>query len=138
MAEGNFAQAEIRGKLGELAFKRGDIERAIDSFEAALRLLGPYVPRHFATLLVLFLWEVCVQTLHTLAPQPLVGRRRQEPDEAERLSWRLFSRLAHGYWFLHSKIHVLLAARYLRGMNLSGQPNRRWSSPNPIPNTLRP
>ena len=116
LAEGNFAQAEIRGKLGELAFKRGDIERAIDSFEAALRLLGRYVPRNFTTLLVLFLWEVGVQVLHTLAPRRLVGRRRQQPDEAERLSWRLFSRLAHGYWFLRSKIHVLWT--HLRGMNL--------------------
>ncbi len=116
LAEGNFAQAEIRGKLGELAFKRGDIERAIDSFEAALRLLGRYVPRNFTTLLVLFFWEVGVQVLHTLAPRWFVGRRRQQPDEAERLSWRLFSRLAHGYWFLRSKIHVLWT--HLRGMNL--------------------
>ena len=79
LAEGNFAQAEIRGKLGELAFKRGDIERAIDSFEAALRLLGRYVPRNFTTLLVLFFWEVGVQVLHTLAPRWFVGRRRQQP-----------------------------------------------------------
>ena len=33
------------------------------------------------------------------------------------LSWRLFSRLAHGYWFVRSKVHVLWT--HLRGMNLA-------------------
>jgi two-component system sensor kinase len=116
LAEGRFAQAQIRGKLGELAFKRGDMESATQSFEAALRLLGCYVPRTLLVFFLLFLWETVVQVVHTLMPRLTVGRRKTAPSEAELLSWRLFSRLAHGYWFVRSKVHVLWT--HLRGMNL--------------------
>ncbi|MBL9091123.1 MAG: response regulator [Planctomycetaceae bacterium] len=116
LAEGNYAQAQIRGKLGELAFKRGDMDTAVESFEAGLRLLGRYVPRRLPMFLVLFLWEAAVQTGHSLFPRWTVARRRAAPSETELLSWRLFSRLAFGYWFVRSKIHVLWT--HLRGMNL--------------------
>jgi predicted ATPase len=66
LAESQFDRAEIKGKLGELAFKRGDIENATQSFEQALRLLGRYVPRNLATFVALFLWETFVQACHTL------------------------------------------------------------------------
>ncbi|MBN8627517.1 MAG: response regulator [Planctomycetes bacterium] len=116
LAEGPFAQAEIRGKLGELAFKRGDIDRAVRSFEAALRLLSCYVPRSLPTFFLLFLWEAWVQAWHTLLPGWFLGRLKRPPTDAERLSWRLRSRLAFGYWFARSKVHVLWT--HLRGMNL--------------------
>jgi two-component system sensor kinase len=115
LAEGSYAQAQIEGKLGELAFKRGDSEQATQSFERALRLLGRYVPRRFPMFLALFLWEALLQVAHTLAPGRLVGRRKTPPTPAETLAWRLYSRLAHGYWFVRSKIHVLWT--HLRGMN---------------------
>jgi two-component system sensor kinase len=115
LAEGAFARAQIEGKLGELAFKRGDMEHATRSFEQALRLLGRYVPRNIAVFAVLLAWETVVQAVHTLLPSLLVGRRKTPPTEADLLSWRLFSRLAHGYWFVRSKIHVLWT--HLRGMN---------------------
>ena len=116
LAEGLFARAQIRGKLGELAFKRGDIETATQSFEAALRMLGCYVPRSLPMFLLLFLWETLVQIAHTAFPTLLVSRRKTPPSDAELLSWRLFSRLAFGYWFVRSKFHVLWT--HLRGMNL--------------------
>ena len=62
-------------------------------------------------------WEILVQCLHTWLPSRFVGRRRQLPAEADLLSLRLFSRLAHGYWFVRSKARVLWA--HLRGMNLA-------------------
>ncbi len=117
LAEGSHAKAQIKGKQGELAFKRGDMEVATQSFEQALRCLGRYVPRSFIVVVLLFLWEAVVQILHTFLPSLLVSRRRRPPSAADLLSWRLFSRLAHGYWFVRSKVHVLWT--HLRGMNLS-------------------
>lgn len=116
LADGSFAQAQIKGKLGELAFKRGDAESAVQSFEDALRTLGRYVPRRLPMFFVLFFWETLVQIVHTTCPTWTVARRKSTPSEAELLSWRLFSRLAHGYWFVRSKVHVLWT--HLRGMNL--------------------
>ncbi|HEX4150388.1 MAG TPA: tetratricopeptide repeat protein, partial [Pirellulales bacterium] len=117
LVEGRFARAQIRGKLGELAFKRGDMETATRYFEQALRLLGRYVPRHIAVYLGLLGWEVAVQTLHTLLPRLLVGRRKSPPSQEELLAWRLFSRLAHGYWFVRGQVHTLWT--HVRGMNLA-------------------
>src|SRR5262249_42369523 len=45
LVERAFDQAQIRGKLGELAFKRGDMEHSIECVEEALRLLGRTIPR---------------------------------------------------------------------------------------------
>ncbi len=117
LAEGSYAQAQIRGKLGELAFKRGDMESATTAFEQALRRLGRYVPGRLPAAVVMLLWEVVVQALHTLLPRTLVGRRIGPAAPAETLSWRLYSRLAHGYWFTRSNAHKLWA--HLRGFNLA-------------------
>ena len=116
-ARGRYACARIRGKQGELAHKRGDMEAATLAFEAALRLLGRYVPRNRVTLSVLLAWEILIQTLHTFLPRWFVARRTASPCETELLGLRLFSRLAHGYWFVRSKSHVLWA--HLRGMNFA-------------------
>ena len=45
VAEGPVAQAKIRCKLGELAFKRGDMAVAIGHFEEGLRSLGKRTPQ---------------------------------------------------------------------------------------------
>jgi two-component system sensor kinase len=117
LAEGSYAEAQIKGKLGELAFKRGDMEEATQAFEQALRCLGRYVPRPFLVVTLLFAWEAVVQVLHTIFPSVFIGRRKRTPSSDELLSWHLFSRLAHGYWFVRSKVHVLWT--HLRGMNLA-------------------
>ena len=117
MADGTLAKAQIRGKLGELAFRRGDMEQAIECFEMALRLLGADVPRRWPMLLALVLCEAVIQALHTLFPSLFVGRMRRQPNEHERLVLRLLSNLAHGCWYCRSKVHVMWA--HLRGMNLA-------------------
>jgi len=116
LAETKLAQAQIKGKLGELAFKRGDMESATLAFEDALRRLGRTVPRRAAWFCVLLLWEVAVQTLHTLLPTLLVGRRSRSPSDDELLAVRLFSRLAHGCWYVRGRLQALWA--HLRGLNL--------------------
>ena len=117
MAEGAFAQAQIRGKLGELAFQRGDMNRAIGDAEKSLRLLGKYVPARWPVFLALLAWEILVQLLHTCFPALFVHRQRRLPNEAERLTLRLFSRMAHGCWYCRSKVIGMSA--HLRGMNLA-------------------
>ncbi|MBI1900442.1 MAG: AAA family ATPase, partial [Planctomycetia bacterium] len=117
LAEGKFAQAQIQGKLGELALKRGDMERAMGHFEEALRVLGRYVPRRMPMVLVLLVWAVLVQAMHTLLPAIFVHRRRRPPDEAQRLALRLFSNLGHGYWYSRTKLECLCI--HLRGLNLA-------------------
>ena len=94
--DGEFARAKIQGKIGELAFKRGDMESATQAFEDTLRLLGKTVPRRMPLFLLLLVWEVAVQTLHTLLPAIFVHRRKRQPSPAELLEFRMFSRLAHG------------------------------------------
>ena len=115
--DGEFTRAKIQGKIGELAFKRGDIESATLAFEDALRLLGKTVPRHKPLLVLWLVWEVAVQALHTLFPALLVHRRKRQPSPAELLAYRMFSRLAYGYWFVRGQLQSLWA--HLRGMNLA-------------------
>jgi signal transduction histidine kinase/CheY-like chemotaxis protein/tetratricopeptide (TPR) repeat protein len=117
MAEGTFAKAQICGKQGELAFKKGDMEGAIACFEGALRTLGRYVPRRWPVLMLLVLWETFVQLLHTCLPKVFVHRSKRPPNDLERLSLQLFSNLAHGCWYCRSLVHVMWA--HLRNMNLA-------------------
>jgi signal transduction histidine kinase/DNA-binding response OmpR family regulator/serine/threonine protein kinase len=116
LGDGEFTRAKIQGKIGELAFKRGDMESATRAFEDTLRLLGKTVPRLAPVFLVLLIWEVAVQTLHTLFPALFVQRRKRQPSPAKSLEFRMFSRLAHGYWFARGRLQSLWA--HLRGMNL--------------------
>ncbi len=108
LADGEFAKAKIQGKIGELAFKRGDMESATLAFESTLRLLGKHVPRRMPVFLLWLVWEVVVQTLHTLLPRVFVHRRKRQPTAAELLGFRMFSRLAHGYWFVRGSISALV------------------------------
>jgi len=116
-AESALDKAQIRGKLGELAFKRGDMDTAVEDFQDALRLLGNRVPRTRITTLFVLVWEIVVQTLHTYFPAVFVHRRRRLPDEAQRLAIRLFSYLAHGGWYCRNAILPMWA--HLRGLNLA-------------------
>ena len=117
LASDDVHRAEIEGKLGELAFKRGDVATASDAVERAVRLLGRRMPRHSIGFLLSALGEIVVQLLHTLAPRLFVGRRRPEQAGAELLAVRLYSRLAYIYWFQRGRIPCLWA--HLREMNLA-------------------
>jgi len=111
-------QAEIDGRLGELAFKRGDVATASEAYERGLRLLDQRVPRSIGGFVRQGLREIAVQAAHTMAPGLLVGRRaRVDEDGPEMLAVRLYSRLAYPYWFSRGAIPTLWA--HLRGMNLA-------------------
>ena len=115
LAEEDAARAQLVGKLGELAFKRGDVKTGSERTERALRLLGRRVPRRWLAFFLLMLWEVLVQSLHTLLPRLFLARRRLDGAGTEWLALRLYSRLAHLYWFHRGTVPALWA--HLHGLN---------------------
>jgi len=117
LADNVVARAAIEGKLGELAFKRGDVATASEAVERAVRLLGRRMPRRPAGYLIAAIGEIVVQLLHTLIPRLFVGRRRSEGADAELLAIRMYSRLAYIYWFQRGRVPCLWA--HLREMNLA-------------------
>ncbi len=110
------ARAQIRGRLGELAQKRGDIESSSHHFEQALRVLKCTIPRWMLHKLLLLTWELWIQALHTVFPRLFVGRIRHEATDMDRLTAQLFDRLALTYWYGSDTRTSLWA--HLRGMNL--------------------
>jgi signal transduction histidine kinase/DNA-binding response OmpR family regulator len=116
MAASGYAKAELESKLGELYFKRGDMENALHHFEVALRLLGERVPRNTVVTLLFLLWEGVTQLLHTWFPRLLVHRVKRQPTQKERLTMRLLSHMAHGCWY--SRQQMLLLWSHLRNINM--------------------
>ncbi|MCP4786238.1 MAG: ATPase, partial [Fuerstiella sp.] len=113
-ADSPVTEAEINLKLGELAFKRDDKDQAVELWESALRKLGGQLPSNWL-MPVYALKEICVQTLHSCFPGMLVRSRNAEATLRDRLTWRLYSRLAYGYWYLKGQLPLLYV--HLRGMN---------------------
>ncbi len=116
-AQGRLARAQIQGKLAELCFKRGDMERATKGFEEALRTLGRFTPQSLPLIVVFLAWEATVQFFHTLLPRFRGHPDSRAPTERERLAIKLYSFLTHGCWYCRSKVQCLWA--HLRGMNLA-------------------
>jgi tetratricopeptide (TPR) repeat protein len=109
--------AALDGKLGELAFKQGDVPTARGHLEGAMAQLGRPVPRRTSVLVVRLLWEVAVQVLHSVFPKLMTGRRSPVGRDEEFLAIRLHSRLAYLYWFHSGKLPC--AWSHLRGLNLA-------------------
>jgi len=116
LADGVYRQAQIRDKLGELSFKRGEMLGAINDFTAVLRMLGKYVPQNRVMLVLLLVWEVFVQALHTLLPRLFLHRRRRLPNPAEAMAMRMFSHLGHGCWYCDA---VKAVWAHFRELNLA-------------------
>src|SRR5262249_13452221 len=66
---------------------------------------------------VLVVWEVLVQLLHTLLPRWLLGRKPVQGAERDLIALRLYSRLAHLYWFHRGTFPALWA--HLHELNLA-------------------
>ena len=105
----------INIKLGELAFKKGDKEAAVSSYETAVEQLGCSLPKSQLGIAYHLVRELTIQIAHTLFPETFVGRVHDQAQESQRCIWKSFSRLAHGYWFTKSPTWVLWA--HLRSMN---------------------
>jgi two-component system sensor kinase len=117
LSDDDVARAVINGKLGDVAFKQGDQVTAARSLEGALRALGRWVPRTRLTTVLAVAFESFVQCLHTLFPRTFLARRSAEGAEREFVAIRLYSNLAHVYWFSAGKFSC--AWTHLREMNLA-------------------
>jgi two-component system sensor kinase len=117
LGESAVEQAAIEGKIGELAFKRGDVRGACDALERALRLLGRRVPSGRVAVALAMMSQALVQAAHTLLPGRLVARRKVEDGEADLLAARVFSRLAYAYWFGRGQVATFWA--HLSELNLA-------------------
>jgi tetratricopeptide (TPR) repeat protein len=109
--------ATIAGKLGELAFKRGDVRTAAEALQQALRMIDRRVPQSRAAVAPLLVWEVLVQTAHSLLPHVFVGRRAPEDGSTDLLASRFYGRLGYAWWFERGKLATLWT--HLRSLNLA-------------------
>ena len=117
LTEEPLGQAALDGKLGNLAFKQGDLATARRHLEGAMARLGRRVPTRTPLLLVLLVWEVLVQVAHSVLPKLTNGRRSPEDGAEDFLMMHLHSRLAYVYWFSSGKVSC--AWSHLRGLNLA-------------------
>jgi tetratricopeptide (TPR) repeat protein len=117
MASAGDRAAAIEGKIGELAFKRGDVRTAAEAIERALRMIGRRVPRRPIVLLPLLIRELLVQMLHSLLPALFRGRRPLEEGTADLLASRFHGRLGYAWWFERGKIATLWT--HFRSLNLA-------------------
>ncbi|MFT5091252.1 MAG: serine/threonine protein kinase [Porticoccaceae bacterium] len=131
VAADEIVRAKTDRKLGELAFKRGRMQKAAEIIETALRNMGRWVPRSAAGYTVGVAWEGWIQLLHTLLPSFFVHRRKEIPTGAERVRITLMSRLAYLNWFARGTVPTLWshlvelnrAERYLPSLELA----QAWS-----------
>src|SRR5260370_16885391 len=65
LAGSDVARAQVEGKLGELAFKRGDVKTSGERIERALRLLGRRIPKPSLTFFILVVCELLVHAFPT-------------------------------------------------------------------------
>lgn len=117
LADTPFSKAEIRGKLAEVSFKRGDMELALADFVSALNLLGRKVPKRRIFVFLFLFWELCVQALHTLLPGWFLHRKPQQPPEEVKLALKLYSHVAHSCWYCRD-LEICLWS-HLRGLNIA-------------------
>jgi len=111
------AKASLDEKLGGLAFKQGDLVTARGHLEGAMAQLRRPVPNSTTDVITRLIWEILVQTVHTLLPRLTTGRRSPAGRDEDFLAMRLHSRLAYVYWFSSGKF--MCAWSHLRGLNLA-------------------
>jgi signal transduction histidine kinase/tetratricopeptide (TPR) repeat protein len=109
--------ARIAGKIGELAFKRGDVRAGTEALESALAVLGHGTPRTFLGSLLRTPLQIVVQVVHSVFPRISCGRRSVKKGEGDLLAVRIFDRLAYAYWFYRGPVPALWA--HLRGLNIA-------------------
>ncbi len=110
-------RAALEGRLGDVAFKRGDQRLAREHLERGVRQLGRRLPVRAPAMVLALLVEVVVQVAHSLLPGVFLARRSRTGADQEFLAIRLYSRLAYVYWFSAGKVPCAWA--HLREMNLA-------------------
>ena len=109
-------RAEVDARLGELAFRRGDVGASEIALERSARLLGLMIPRSTAGYVIAMLGQLVVQVVHSLGGTRRFGHRGPPPAITQQ-QIAIFSRLAYTYWFGRGAVPCLWA--HLREMNLA-------------------
>ncbi len=105
LAKDNLTRAQIEGKLGELAFKQGDIQTAIEAIERALGLLGHQDAAMVSCVLASTRLgsvraSLAYDAAHSVCgSQDTAGRRAGTPRHSPAIN-----RLTYAYWFGRGKI----------------------------------
>ncbi|EPX60986.1 hypothetical protein D187_001638 [Cystobacter fuscus DSM 2262] len=114
LAHNPLEQARISSKLGELEFKRGNMEESNAANEQGLALLRRWVPGHDITYGLRAAWELLIQAGHTMMPHRL-ARRSLEHAEEDLLAVHFYNRLTYGYWYKRGPVPTFWA--HLREVN---------------------
>ncbi|QEG21267.1 ATP-binding protein [Mariniblastus fucicola] len=131
----DLVRARIIMQRSELAFKRGDKSGAVKLLENAMELLNLSIPRSWLMIQIYVMWELMVQVAHSLMPSIFLHRKKETTDR-DRMVWKMYSRLAHCYWYTRGKSIVLWA--HLAGLNraetgqLSRELAQAWSEHAPV------
>jgi tetratricopeptide (TPR) repeat protein len=111
LSRGRYVTADVRGLLGELAYKLGGTADSIAQYEDAVRGLGVRVPRGPLGLGWAIARESAVQLIHRVLPWRL---HKGSPDPTADLANRLLGRLEYAY-YCNNVIKLLWAS--LVGLN---------------------
>jgi diguanylate cyclase (GGDEF)-like protein/PAS domain S-box-containing protein len=117
LAVTTMTRAQLDWRLGEVAFRCGNVNEALVELQGALGQLGRKVPRTRVLLVLALTLELLVQAAHSLVPPLFIGRRKRAMPEAESLAARIYSRLAYVNWFRSGRVPCAWA--HLRGMNMA-------------------
>lgn len=107
-------EAKVALKWGELFFKRGNKDKAVEYFETSLQALGQPVCFNAIQLWRNLTIEMLRQVRNTLFPW-FKGREGRDPSDTVEMSLTMYCRLTYAYWYTRDKYYTLWA--HLRSMN---------------------
>jgi signal transduction histidine kinase len=117
LASSPLQRAQVEELFCMLELKRGNLARACERAEAALRLVGRFVPSSELEATVASLWEAGVQVVHTYLPRRWLGRRELDSADESFLAIRQYFNL-NGPYFL-GRGAMWAAWAHLRHLNVS-------------------
>ncbi|MCG3205555.1 MAG: Serine/threonine-protein kinase PknD [Elusimicrobia bacterium] len=110
-------RADIQSKIGEVLFKKGDVQAAILETEKASRVLHINIPTTLVGFIGHFIFQLATQALHVVFPKLFVGRKKSTETGTDLMKVKLFGRLTYCYWFGNGVIPCLWA--HFSGLNLA-------------------
>jgi two-component system sensor kinase len=116
LADDTMSIAWIEGQLGELVFRRDDLDGAARHMEAGLRVLGEWLPSGGRVQLVLQLSREVIQRCLPAWPRPR-GAAPDETQRRDRLRAHLYTQLQYPQWFDSQRLETVWLM--LRQMNVA-------------------
>ena len=113
-------ESAVLAALGDLSFKKGDMDSAGRRLRQALRLLGRSAPEKPWQMFLQFCVELLRQVVHSVFPT-ILGRRSLTGRQASKAlaAASIYSRLAYVNWFQQGRLACAWA--HLKNLNLTEQ-----------------